>query len=99
MVGSDATLKLASELGRPKSHLTVVGLARGTLPFSFFALPYECSVATTYWGSVTELMEVVALAEAGRIAVRIETHALSQVAETYERLRQGMIEGRAVIVP
>lgn len=38
---------------------SAAGLAGGKLEWSFFTLPYECSVATTYWGSIPELMEVI----------------------------------------
>ncbi len=33
----------------PLGRLTVVGVGGGTLPFSFFTFPYECSVQSTYW--------------------------------------------------
>ena len=67
IVGADGTLALAAAVTRPLGHLTIVGIAGGTLPVSFFGIGYEVSVATTYWGTFSELLEVLALAEAGRI--------------------------------
>ena len=99
LVGSDATLALAARLARVRGHLTVVGIAGGTLPFNFFGLPYECSVASTYWGSITELGEVLALARAGRIVARVEEFPLSHALDAYDRMRAGTLNGRAVIVP
>jgi propanol-preferring alcohol dehydrogenase len=99
LVGSDASLALAGKSTRVLGHLTVVGLAMGTLPFSFFALPYECALATTYWGSITELMEVIDLARAGRLRLETTTYPLEKALDVYEQLRAGAIRGRAVIVP
>jgi propanol-preferring alcohol dehydrogenase len=99
LVGSDATLALAARVARVRGHLTVVGIAGGTLPFTFFGLPYECSVASTYWGTYTELAEVLALAAAGRIRAEVETFPLTHALDAYDRMRAGTLDGRAVITP
>ena len=52
-----------------------------------------------YWGSRTELMEVIALAEAGRIHAEVEAFPLEQAVDVYQRLREGRIQGRAVLMP
>jgi propanol-preferring alcohol dehydrogenase len=99
LVGADTTLALAARTARVRGHLTVVGIAGGTLPFSFFGLPYECSVATTYWGSITELVEVLDLARACRIRADVERFPLEQALEAYDRMRACTLHGRAVITP
>jgi len=98
-VGVDDTLALSVAVSRMLGHVTLVGIGGGTHPFNFFSQPYEVSLATTYWGSITELMEVVALAEAGHITPHITTVPLAQAADTYDRLAAGDIQGRAVVVP
>src|SRR5438309_199630 len=98
-VGSADTMALAASLARPLSHVTVVGLAMGTLPFNIINVRWECSVQTTYWGSVTELAEVIALARNGKIAAHVERFALADAPEAYQRMRDGTLRGRAVIVP
>ncbi len=98
-VGVDATLALGAQVVRQLGHLTIVGMGGGTLPVSFFAVPYEASIATTYWGSVTELMEVVALAEARRISARVTRFPLDDAMKAYEAMQRGALDGRAVIVP
>jgi propanol-preferring alcohol dehydrogenase len=98
-VGSDGTLALGARLVRSLGHLTVIGIAGGTLPFSFFALPYETSLATTYWGTLPELLEVVALAEAGRIAPTVTKCDLGDAPAAYDAMAAGKLDGRAVIVP
>jgi propanol-preferring alcohol dehydrogenase len=99
IVGSDATLKLAAEVARPLGHLTVVGVAGGTLSFNFMRVPLQCSVSTTYYGTKNELTEVIALAEAGMLRADIEFFSLDQAGQAYQRLRRGAIHGRAVITP
>ena len=98
-VGSDQTLATAAAVVRPLGDLTIVGLGGGTLPVSFFAVPYEVSIATTYWGTRTELVEVLALAARGLIASEVHTAPLEQALEVYRLLADGELEGRAVIVP
>lgn len=61
----------------------------GTLGVSFFPIPPEASVATTYWGSVTELAEVVALAERGVLDIHVERFPLDDAMTAYERLERG----------
>ena len=99
MVGAEATLATGARSLCAEGRLVIIGLATGTLPVSFFALPYGAEVATTYWGTATELMDLVALARAGKIRVDVEAFALDQALDVYARLRKGEIRGRAVIVP
>jgi len=99
VVGADETLALGASVARPMGQLTIVGIAGGTLPISFFGIPYEVSVATTYWGSLPELQEVLALAQAGAISAHVQRFSLHDAPTAYERLAAGQIEGRAVIVP
>lgn len=99
MVGADATLALGAEVTRFGSDLTLVGLAGGTLEYAAFAVPWECKLTTTYWGSGVELMEVLDLARAGAIEVHLERHGLDDAGSVYERLRAGEVPGRAVICP
>lgn len=99
VVGADQTLALGAAVTRQLGQLTIVGIAGGTLPVSFFGIQYEVSVATTYWGTLPELHEVLALAEAGVIVPHVQRFPLSEAPDVYERLAAGGIEGRAVIVP
>ncbi len=98
-VGVDSSLALGALVVRSLGHLTIVGIGGGTLPVSFFSIAYEASVATTYWGSVTELMEVVALAQAGRIAPQVHRFSLDDAMKAYDAMEHGELDGRAVIVP
>lgn len=99
LCGYDDTLALASAVASSLGHLTVVGVGGGTLPFNFFGMPYECCVASTYWGSVTELAELLALARTGGFRVHSTHIPLAEAADAYRSMVGGTLQGRAVIVP
>ncbi|MHB1584424.1 MAG: NAD(P)-dependent alcohol dehydrogenase [Acidimicrobiales bacterium] len=98
-VGSEPTLALGASVTRMLGDLTIVGIAGGTLPVSFFGVPYELSVQTTYWGSRPELVEVLDLCARRLVAPRITTFPLDQAVDAYKLMEAGGLEGRAVIVP
>jgi propanol-preferring alcohol dehydrogenase len=98
-VGADATMALGAAITRQTGDLTIVGIAGGSIPFSFFTVPYEVSIQTTYWGSRPELIEVLDLASRGLITPHYTTFPLSEAAHVYELLARGEVSGRAVIVP
>lgn len=99
IVGSDDTLRLAAAVSRRLGHLTVVGIAGGSLPFSYVGLPTELSLASVFYGSIPELAEVIVLAQRGQLSARIESFPLEQAPQVYQRLSTGAIEGRAVLTP
>lgn len=99
VVGADPTLSLAAAITRPLGHLTIVGIGGGTLPIGFFSIAYEVSVATTYWGTIPELMEVITLGAQGRITPHVQRYTLADAMSAYEAMSAGTLDGRAVIVP
>jgi propanol-preferring alcohol dehydrogenase len=98
-VGSNDTLALAAAVARSAGDLTIVGIAGGSLPVSFFAVPNEVSIQTTYWGSRPELEEVLELAAAGLLRPKITTFGLDAAIDAYRALHTGKLDGRAVVVP
>ncbi|MFC0530512.1 NAD(P)-dependent alcohol dehydrogenase [Phytohabitans kaempferiae] len=98
-VGADATLRLGALAARMVSDLTIVGIAGGTLPVSFFGIPYEMSVTTTYWGSRPELVEVLDLGARGLVRPQTTRFALEDALSAYRQMREKTLLGRAVIVP
>jgi propanol-preferring alcohol dehydrogenase len=52
-----------------------------------------------YWGTAVELMEVLNLARAGEIHGHVERFGLDRVEDAYARMREGALDGRAVICP
>jgi propanol-preferring alcohol dehydrogenase len=99
IVGAQATVDLCVSVVGRNSKLIVVGLAGGVVHYAADSPPYGCEVSIPYWGSRTELMEVIALAAAGRIKAEVERFPLEKAPEVYQRLREGRIQGRAVLEP
>ena len=98
-VGNAQTMALGASLCRVLGDFTIVGIAGGALPFSFFSVPYETSLQTTYWGGRVELAEVLDLAAHDLITPKISKFNLEDAPQVYLDLAAGKIEGRAVIVP
>ncbi|MFC4728970.1 NAD(P)-dependent alcohol dehydrogenase [Coralloluteibacterium thermophilus] len=99
IVGAQPTVDLCVRVVGRNSRITVVGLGGGVVQYAANSPPYGCEVSVPYWGSRTELMEVIALAETGRIHAEVEIFPLEQAADVYQRLREGRIRGRAVLTP
>lgn len=98
-VGSASTIQTARTVARPMGDVTIVGIAGGEVPFSFFSQPYEVSLQTTYWGTRPELVELLTLASRGLVRTEYTTYSLEQAPQVYLDLAAGKIDGRAVIVP
>jgi alcohol dehydrogenase, propanol-preferring len=98
-VGATTTIELVRTAARTLSDATIVGIAGGTVPLSFFSQPYEVSIQTTYWGSRFELAEVIGLAARGLVQAESTTYSLDDAPQAYRDLRDGKVYGRAVVVP
>jgi propanol-preferring alcohol dehydrogenase len=99
LVGVGPTLNMAAQVARILGHLTIVGVGNAALPVNFSSPPHECAVASPFWGSIPELLEVVALAQVGKVKMLVEHFSLDRAAEAYDLLHDGNIRGRAVIIP
>lgn len=97
IVGSDATLKLAASSITRKGIIVLVGLAGGTLPYSFMGMPSEAMITSSSWGSYTELVEVMTLGEEGRVKPSIERFSLEEINNVLHLLEKEQIRGQAVI--
>ena len=99
LVGADSTIALGMRVARTRGDLSLVGLAGGSAPFRFLTSRIEVEMATTFWGTRAELMEVISLAQAGLIKSHVQRFTLDQAAGAYRLMREGKLEGRAVITP
>jgi len=98
-VGSDETL--AGTLFRlaPDGLLMIVGEGGGEVRFGFDASGVESWAATSAWGSMEELREVVALAADQALTWEVELMPLADAAIAHQRLAAGGVRGRIVLVP
>ena len=59
----------------------------------------DVAIAGNLVGNWIDLWELLQLHARGEITLRTETHPLDEVNEVLDRLREGEITGRAVLVP
>lgn len=97
--GVQPTVDIARGAVGINGFIHVVGIGGGILPAGFFQWPFGAGVRNPYWGSRSELMEVLELARAGAVKVHVERYGFDTAVEAYDRLHKGVITGRAVVVP
>lgn len=99
-VGVDETLQSCGNVLGTGGQLFIVGIGGGTYELSFNPLMgSEIGAANVYWGSINQLRDVLELARAGRLDVAAEPVGFDDLADTYDRLHEGEVERRAVLVP
>jgi propanol-preferring alcohol dehydrogenase len=69
------------------------------VPTGFFTQASEVAITTSTWGSRNDLAEVIALAHRGKLTATTESHPLNDINEVFDRLKEGSVEGRAVVIP
>jgi len=98
-VGNDSSLDYAARNVAAGGLVSVVGEAGGHLEFGFDRVPVEASITTTAWGSLADLREVVRLARRHRMRWSVERMPLTEAAAAHDRLAEGGVAGRIVLVP
>jgi alcohol dehydrogenase, propanol-preferring len=98
-VGAASTIGLGAAVVRPAADLIVIGAAAGDFTWNFYTLPYEVNLTTSFWGTLPELHEVIAMAQRGLIKSHVQRFGLADAMKAYELMEQGKLSGRAVIVP
>ena len=92
-------MELAIGMARSGGHVAIIGLAGGRRPVGYGATPYETKIVIPFWGTQAELLEVLALGASGRITPHVERFGLDEIDESYRRMREGTLAGRAVVTP
>ncbi|WP_209559791.1 NAD(P)-dependent alcohol dehydrogenase [Frigoribacterium sp. PvP032] len=98
-VGAPPTVALATSVAASEADVTIVGIGGGTAQVGFGSIAYDAAVRVPYWGSRSELIEVLDLARSGRVSVETQRYSLADGPAAYEALAAGTVRGRAVIVP
>ena len=98
-VGTDQTHAASREMLARAGTFSVIGYG-GNLPLTSMELVVdEKAVVANLVGSWTDLYELIQLHAAGRVTLRVETHPLDSINDVLDKLRDGGILGRAVLVP
>jgi len=99
-VGIDSTIGAGLAATRMAGAYAMVGAAGGTFRRPWYGgLPREADVFTFQGSNISDVLDVVALAEDGVVESRVERFAFDDVAEAYEHLDNGELNARAVVIP
>ena len=100
-VGIDATILAGLQSTRRGGAFALIGAGMGSLPRSslYNLLPKDGEVFTFQSSTIADALDVIALAEAGRIRADVDLFPLDRVAEAYGAMESGTLRGRAVVVP
>ncbi|MGW4478620.1 NAD(P)-dependent alcohol dehydrogenase [Rhodococcus triatomae] len=103
-VGVDATARMSVEAVAPNGAYRMVGLGGGVPgvtaePAGGPGWPWGASIRKSYGGTRRDLVDSIALAQAGLLTVAVERFDLDEGRTALDRLDAGTIRGRAVLVP
>lgn len=97
-IGAESTLRAAADSIAKLGTVTVVGLAGGTVPFGFGAVPLETRFVASVWGSRSQMDELLDLARREPSIIQsVEVMALADAQAAHDRLRSGDLRGRIVL--
>lgn len=99
-VGVQPTVDTAAAVIAPEGLVRLVGLGGGAYPMNAdVAAPWGVDVQRSYGGTRADLLEVLALAAAGKIHLDYQTYPLGDFQQAIDDLRAGKLVGRAILVP
>jgi len=98
-VGTDKTLNAALRNAAKMGSIALVGAGMGTAQVRYGQPAHDCDIFNPQGAPIRELHEVIAIARTGKVTIEVEQFAFDDVAEAYERLRAGTLNGRAVVLP
>jgi NAD+-dependent secondary alcohol dehydrogenase Adh1 len=99
VVGTDETHAVGLRMLAQRGIYSTVGYGGTVSAPSVELVAREIAIAGNLVGSWIDLWEVLQLHGRGELTLRTETYALDDVNEVLDRLREGEITGRAVLVP
>ena len=95
-----AAYDMAFPAVRPGGILLVVGLPSDSICFQPIQMAAgEVHIQASSVGTRQDMREVLAMAAGGKVRCEVETRPLAQVNEALERVRDGKVRGRIVLVP
>ena len=98
-VGASSSTEFGLSVLRKGGKLVIVGLFGGSIDLPLATVPMRSiSISGSYVGTLAELEELAAIGRKGGIPrISVSTRPLDQVQDTLDQLREGKIEGRAVL--
>ncbi|HEY4928142.1 MAG TPA: alcohol dehydrogenase catalytic domain-containing protein [Acidimicrobiales bacterium] len=100
-VGIGPTIRAGLRSTRRGGAFALIGAGQGHLAdvSLYDVLPKDGEVFTFQASTIADTLDVIALADSGRIRADVDLFPLDRVAEAYESMEAGTLRGRAVVVP
>lgn len=99
-VGIDSTIDVGLRCTGKGGAFALVGAGSGALKGPMFdRLPRDGEVFTFQAPTIADTLDVIALADDGRLRIDVDLYPLDRVAEAYEAMERGELRGRAVVTP
>ncbi len=99
-VGTDLTVDVGLRSTSKGGVFALVGAGGGGVDGRLFdRLPRDGEIFTFQAPTIADTLDVLALADAGRLRVDVDLYPLARVAEAYDAMERGVLRGRAVVTP
>lgn len=101
-VGVQPTVDTARAVVRNGGAIRFVGLGGGSFEYitgEGDALPWGVNIERAYGGTRSDIREVIALVQAGKVTVEVTKYPLDDALQAFADLEKGGIQGRIVLVP
>ncbi len=101
LVGATATVSTAVASCGRGGHIVICGLIGGDITLPLPVIPMRpLTIQGSYVGTLQELRELVALAQAGRLRpIPVSSRPMAELNQAFGELQSGRIVGRTVLVP
>ena len=97
--GFDNTIEFALKVIRKAGAYGLVGAGQGKLDKPWYGgLPLDAEIFNFQGGSLSDIKEVIALAENGDIQLNVDEYSFDEIERAYDDMENGRLNGRAVIV-
>ena len=100
-VGVQPTVDTALAVIAQGGAIRFVGLGGGAFTYAAAVggLPWGVNIERAYGGTRSEMRQIIALAQAGKIAVEVKRYSLDDAVQAFADLEAGRLPGRGVLVP
>lgn len=98
-VGTDATMRASLRVAATTGSVAIVGQGWGSVDLRWGAVGHDVDIFIPQGATIAELGEVVELAQQHEVQIEVEQFDFDATPEAYQRLREGRLDGRAVVSP
>lgn len=99
-VGVQETFNLSLSVVRPGGTVHTLGLGANTLSVApINTMMKDLTLKTSFWGTNTELREVLQAIAEGKLNPKVETRPMSQCVQVLEDMKHGRLTGRVALIP